>query len=465
MNNMNEYNINDTIVALATPLAKSAIAVIRLSGKDAFNIASSICYSVITDKQIKKFEHRKSYFVNVKDKERNIIDELVILINKSPNSFTTEDTVEFYCHGSLVVIENLMNLIVSRGARLANRGEFTYRAYMGGRIGISEAEAIADLIDSENTYQAKASIYKMKGRFGHEIEALREAVLDTLTLVYGEIDFPEDETENFSYEALNNKLMIIRENIKNILSSSKTVKKLMDGIKVAILGKVNAGKSSIFNMLLDKNRAIVSNIAGTTRDSIHELIYINSVPFYIMDTAGLNSNSSDSIEHIGIEKSFECGVYANVILAVFDCSSEYSKEDEELKKFLETQKDKTIIYILNKIDLEKKLNTSSITDYIEISTKNLKGKDKLIEKLSNIFTQADREVFNNESYVNLREKTFLENSIEIIDSILEKTSSNYSLDQIAEDINLLNNTLGFVSGKIESDDVINTIFSKFCIGK
>lgn len=464
---MNEYDIKDTIAALATPYSKSALAVIRMSGSRALEIASKISfYANNENKNIKKFEHRKSYYALIKDENNTPIDELIILTSLAPNTFTSEDTVEFISHGSIVVIDALINLLIRNGARVANKGEFTYRAYINGRIGISEAEAIHDLIDSNNKLMAEASIYKMRGRLTREIDKLRENIKNSLMLVYGELDFPEDDTESFSYYKLIENFEIIKKDIENILSNSKRVENLINGIKVAILGRVNAGKSSIFNMILDKDRAIVSNIAGTTRDFLSENIYIDNIPFYLMDTAGFHKDADNDIELEGIERAKKCAYESDIILAVFDRSVNADENDINLIEFLNTLHNKNIIYILNKSDEIKKfdadINNGSI---INISTKTKEGKDELINALKNHVLDSDIDVFNKETYVNSRERGYLESGLKQIEICISKSREAFLLDEIAEEMNILNNILGNVSGKVDAEEVINEIFANFCIGK
>ncbi len=465
MQNINYYDIKDTIVALATPYAKSALAVIRMSGNNALSIASKVSfYANSENKNIIKFEHRKSYYALIKDENNNPIDELIILTTLSPNSFTTEDTVEFISHGSIVVIDELLKLLVRQGARLANKGEFTYRSYINGRIGISEAEAIHDLIDSNNNLMAKASIYKMRGKLTREIDKLRDSIKSALILVYGELDFPEDETEYFSYDSLIENFYNIEKNIYHILNSSKRVENLINGIRVSIIGRVNAGKSSIFNMILGKERAIVSNIEGTTRDFLSENIYIDGIPFYIMDTAGFHKEANDDIEKEGIERAKRCADEAHIILAVFDGSREIDDDDKNLVDFLESLENKTIHYIINKSDEKQKFNYS-FNKTINISTKTEEGKDKLLEALKNYIQSSDIYLFNKESYVNNRERNYLEKALSQLSICIEKAKQNYSLDEVAEEMNILNNILSNVSGKVDAEEVINEIFTNFCIGK
>lgn len=460
---MSIYEIKDTIVALATPFQKSALAVIRLSGEKALDIASQICYYGHNEnKNIQKFEHRKSYFSLIKDENNTPIDELIVLSTLSPNTFTGEDTIEFISHGSIVVIESLLNLISKKGARIANRGEFTYRAYINGKIGISEAEAIHDLIESNNKLMAEASIYKIRGRLTREIDKLRESIKNTLMLIYGELDFPEDETETFSYDKLLIDFNNIKNNIDNILKNSKKVESLMNGIKVSIIGKTNAGKSSLFNMILDSDRAIVSSNAGTTRDFLKESIYIDNIPFYFFDTAGFHKESDNDIEKEGIERAKKCAIDSNIIIAVFDGSREKDDNDINLIEFLNSLKDKKIIYILNKNDIEQKFNLEN--NFISINTIE-NNRDKVIEELKSCIDNSDIEIFNKESYVNNRERGYLEKGIEQIDICIKKAKENYLLDEVAEEMNILNNILGNVSGKIDAEEIIDEIFSNFCIGK
>lgn len=467
---MNEYDLKDTIVALSTPFSKSALAVVRMSGSKSLEIASKICfYANNENNNIKKFEHRKSYYALIKDENNIPIDELILLTSLSPNTFTAEDTVEFICHGSIVIIESLINLIIRNGARAANKGEFTYRAYINGKIGISEAEAVHDLIDSSNRLMAEASIYKMRGRLTREIDRLRENIKNSLTLVYGELDFPEDETENFYYEKLIENFYNIKKDIENILNNSKKVENLINGIKVAILGKVNAGKSSVFNMILGKDRAIVSSVAGTTRDFLSENIYIENIPFCLMDTAGFHKEADNDIEIEGIERAKKCAYESDIIIAVFDGSDKANEDDINLIEFLETIKNKSIIYLINKIDFQNKFNYDLKNNFknsaINISAKTEAGKEKLFEALKSYIKDTDIQIFNKESYVNNRERGYLESGLKQLNICIEKSEQNYSLDEVAEEMNILNNILGNVSGKIDAEEIISEIFENFCIGK
>ncbi len=459
------YSLDDTIVALSTPYGKSAIAVIRISGKNALNIAYDISESVKSKNNINNFKSHKTYHVDIKD-DNTIIDNILMLIMKSPNTYTTEDTVELYIHGSIPIIERVINLIIKKGARLASKGEFTYRAYINGKIDISEAMAIHDLISSNNYLEAEASVYKMKGRLKTEVDAIKEALTDTLIRIEGELDFPEDETIEFSYDDIYKSFINLKDKINYIINASNVVKKFINGIHIAIIGKTNVGKSSIFNMLLGMDRSIVSNIAGTTRDSLHECIYIDGIPYYLMDTAGFHNETENEIEQMGIERAIKCSNEADIIIAVFDYNKKFSADDIAIIEFLKIIKNKKIIFVLNKSDLEK-----TIDYYFEnkktilLSAKNKLGKDELIQSIKSIIEKDDIELLKKETYINIQEQRYLEQSIEALDNCLVKISDKENLDIIAEEARTITRLINNISHPTTADDIIDEIFSKFCIGK
>ncbi len=457
------YNLDDTIVALSSPYGKSAIAVIRMSGKNSIDIARNI--SSRNNKKIENFESHKAYNVDIID-DNSIIDNVLMLVMKSPNTYTTDDTVEFYTHGSIPVIERLISLLVSKGARLASKGEFTYRAYINGKIDMSEATAVHDLIESKNYLAAEASVYKMKGRLKTEVDEIKEALTDTLIHIEGELDFPEDETVEFSYEAIYKSFVNLKNKITHILEASEVVGKFIDGLRIAIIGKTNVGKSSIFNMLLGMERSIVSDIAGTTRDSLHECIYIDDIPYYLMDTAGFHEKSENEIEQMGIERTIKCAKEADVIIAVFDHSQKFAEDDNAIVKFLESVEDKKIIYVINKTDLEKNIDHNFESENtILLSTKNKTGKSELIEQIKRNVSEDDIDLIKKETYINIVEKNYLRNATEEIEHCLIKIENEESLDIIAEEARIITKLINNISHPTTADDIIDVIFSKFCIGK
>lgn len=472
-NTTNNYSLDDTIVALSSPYAKSAIAVIRMSGKEAINIAKAISVSTKSQKQIESFTSHKAYYVEIKDQE-TIVDDAVILVMKRPNTYTTEDVVEIYSHGSIPIIEKIIALIIKHGARLASAGEFTYRAYINGRLDISEATAIHDLIDANNYLEAEASIYKMKGRLKTEVDDIRNALTDVLIQIEGSLDFPEDDDIEFSYGDITGAFKKLLEKIEYIIDASNTVRKFINGVRIAIVGKTNVGKSSIFNMLLDSERAIVSDIAGTTRDSLHECIYIDSIPYYIMDTAGFHESSSDKIEQLGIERSTKCIHEADFVIAVFDYNSKMTDDDNATLEILKTVKNKTLIFVLNKTDLEQNNDYDFAANFPEncdsvkpvlLSVKNKSGKAELVDRIKSTTSQSDIEIFKKETYINMTEKEYLLKSIDVIHNCLAKIDANESLDIVAEEARLVLALINNISHPLVTDDIINEIFSRFCIGK
>ncbi len=468
-NTTNNYSLDDTIVALSSPYAKSAIAVIRMSGKDALNIARAISINTKSQKQIKNFTSHKAYYVEIKDGE-NIVDDAVLLVMKNPNTYTTEDVVEIYSHGSIPVIEKIIALIIKHGARLASAGEFTYRAYINGRLDISEATAIHDLIDANNYLEAEASIYKMKGRLKTEVDDIRNALTDVLIQIEGSLDFPEDDDIEFSYSDITSAFKHLLDKIEYIIHASNTVRKFINGVRIAIVGKTNVGKSSIFNMLLDTERASVSDIAGTTRDSLHECIYIDSIPYYLMDTAGFHGDTSDKIEQLGIERSTKCINEADIVIAVFDYNSKINEDDNAIIELLKTIKNKTIIFVLNKTDLEQNIDYDFAANFntespVLLSVKNKSGKVELVDRIKSTTSQSDIEIFKKETYINMTEKEYLLKSIDVINDCLTKIEANESLDIVAEEARLVLALINNISHPLATDDIINEIFSRFCIGK
>ncbi len=468
----NNYSLDDTIVALSSPYAKSAIAVIRMSGKKALDIAKAISISTKSQKSIESFASHKAYYVELKDGNR-IVDDAVLLVMKSPNTYTTENIVEIYSHGSIPIIEKIIALIIKHGARLASAGEFTYRAYINGRLDISEATAIHDLIDANNYLEAEASIYKMKGRLKTEVEDIRNALTDVLIQIEGNLDFPEDDDIEFSYSDIDEAFRKLLTKIEYIIEASNTVRKFINGVRIAIVGKTNVGKSSIFNMLLDSDRAIVSDIAGTTRDSLHECIYIDDIPYYLTDTAGFHGETNDKIEQLGIERSTKCINEADIILAVFDYNSPMTADDNAILDLLKTIKNKTLIFVLNKTDLVQNIDydfAANFTNFnnenlVLLSVKNKSGKAELIEQIKATMNQSDIEIFKKETYINMTEKEHLLRSIDMINCCLLKIDEKESLDIIAEEARLIVSLINNISHPLGTDDIINEIFSRFCIGK
>jgi len=444
----------DTIVANATPLIPSAVSVIRISGKDALSIGKKL---------FKKegIKPRRVYFGKIYDQNGNTIDEVLFIYFKAPNSFTGEDVVEIHTHGSVPVVKKVIDEVVNYGARIAEPGEFTKRAFLNGKIDLTQAEAIAQLIEAKTEKASKVAVNILEGKLSEKIDALRNILLELISLIEAEINFPEDieEIEPFTIEE---KLREVVNHIEELLSSYKRGQILTEGIKLAIVGRPNVGKSSLFNALIGYERAIVSEYKGTTRDFIEETVTIKGIPVRLLDTAGLRE-TKDYIEKIGIQKARERIKEADIVLFVFDAHEGWTNEDKKLYEEIEY---KQPIVVGNKIDLglDKNHRNYYFKDIIYVSSKTKQGIDLLEEKLFeklNLTEDQDSEV-----YINLRHYKALEKSKEILENSIRNLNTLINQKEILMlDLQEAEKHLEEILGIITTEDVLGNIFSNFCIGK
>ena len=439
----------ETIVALATPPLKSALAIVRLSGDDCFFIVSKFF-----TKNLEKVEKNTIFHGYIKDEE-DYVDEVVLLAYKGPRSFTGEDSVEIMCHGSPLIFNKIIKVALKNGARLATNGEFSSRAYAHGKLNLMQAESINDLINAETEESKKLSLLALKGDTTKLIEPLKKSLGDILSLIEVNIDYPEYLDIE---EANNEKIVeICKENIKYIEKLVKDGIKgniIKDGINVAIVGKPNVGKSSILNALLNENKAIVTNIKGTTRDIVEGKINLNGVVINLFDTAGIRE-SNDEVESIGIEKSISKLKDSDIVLCVFD-SQDFDDED---KKIIELVKNKNCIFVYNKVDLMKgkdndKLYVSAINKDVE------KLKEAIINKLG-----LSQENYDNPSIANTREIGILENIKEILEHVLIDVKAEIPLDLINSELKDAYLKTLSILGEDNDFDIAKEIFSRFCVGK
>lgn len=439
----------ETIVALATPPLKSALAIVRLSGDDCFFIVSKFF-----NKNLEKVEKNTIFHGYIKDEE-DYVDEVVLLAYKGPRSFTGEDSVEIMCHGSPLIFNKIIKVALKNGARLATNGEFSSRAYAHGKLNLMQAESINDLINAETEESKKLSLLALKGDTTKLIEPLKKSLGDILSLIEVNIDYPEYLDIE---EANNEKIVeICKENIKYIEKLVKDGIKgniIKDGINVAIVGKPNVGKSSILNALLNENKAIVTNIKGTTRDIVEGKINLNGVVINLFDTAGIRE-SNDEVESIGIEKSISKLKDSDIVLCVFD-SQDFDDED---KKIIELVKNKNCIFVYNKVDLIKgkdddKLYVSAISKDVE------KLKEAIINKLG-----LSQENYDNPSIANTREIGILENIKEILEHVLIDVKAEIPLDLINSELKDAYLKTLSILGEDNDFDIAKEIFSRFCVGK
>lgn len=465
----------DTIVALATPSGAGAIAVIRLSGKEAISIAAEVFQSV-SGKDISKQRTHTIHLGHIVS-EGKIYDQVLLSIFKGPNSYTGEHVVEISCHGSTFIQQQIIQLLLRKGAKMAQAGEFTLRAFLNGKLDLSQAEAVADLIASDNEASHQIAMQQMRGGFSNEIAKLREELLNFASLIELELDFAEEDVEFADRSAFHELLNRIEFVLKRLIDSFAVGNVIKNGIPVAIVGEPNVGKSTLLNALLNEERAIVSDIAGTTRDTIEDELVINGIGFRFIDTAGIRE-TKDVVESIGIQKTFEKMEQAQVVLFLVDSSQFTVASLENLKIEIEKVKNKyptkAIVAIINKVDLLSEEDVKGIQEQLStfdvqlstifISAKQNIGIDELKnEVLSFVNTGALR---NNETIVtNTRHYDSLLKALEEIQKVKWGLESHLSSDLIAIDIRSALHFFGEITGEVTNDELLGNIFANFCIGK
>lgn len=462
---------NDTIVALATPAGAGAIAVVRLSGDKAISIAAEV-FASVSNKDLTKQKTHTVHLGHVMDGSR-VIDEVLATIFKNPKSYTGEDIVEFSCHGSSFIQQEIIQLCLRKGCRMATAGEFTLRAFLNGKMDLSQAEAVADLIASDSEASHQLAIQQMRGGFSSEIKKLREELLNFASLIELELDFAEEDVEFANREEFQKLISKISLVLKRLIDSFATGNVLKNGIPVAIVGEPNVGKSTLLNALLNEERAIVSDIAGTTRDSIEDEINIGGIGFRFIDTAGIRE-TKDVIEGLGIKRTFEKMEAAQVVVFLVD-SKELATGTDKIEAFkIEIEKtrnrfpQKQFIVIANKVDQLSEEKVSHLTSHILnlhlLSAKTGRGVEELKTTLLDfVNTGALR---NNETIVtNTRHYDALLKALEEINKVQEGIDSNLSGDLLAIDIRQALYHFGEITGEITNDDLLGNIFANFCIGK
>lgn len=458
------YNPEDTIAAIATPNGKGAIGIIRLSGKGVFDIVEKLSH--------KKIKHWQSHTIHLSDFYENnqIIDQGLILIFKAPNSYTGEDIIELNCHGSPFILNKILNTCLQLGARLAAPGEFTFRAFINNKLDLSQAEAVSDIINSESEIALNNSIKHLKGGFSKSMAMLRNDLIHFASLIELELDFGEEDIEFANRQELLAKIITLTNEIDYLVESFKTGNAITKGIPVAIVGKPNAGKSSLLNTLLNDDRAIVSDIAGTTRDTIEEIFNIKGVMFRLIDTAGIRE-STDTIELIGIEKAYNKIKSADIVLYIID-ANRFSLEEILQFKTFNINSSNQIIYCINKIDLiaqdnldniKDKLNSISNIDTIFISCHNHDSIEELKKRLTkDVLNKLEN---NNHVLTNTRHYQSLMQTNEYLNKCKKAIEESSSHDMLAEDLKMALYHLSEVTGDISNDDLLENIFRNFCIGK
>jgi tRNA modification GTPase len=446
-------NTNDTISAIATANGIGSIAIIRISGDRALEIAKKLTHK-------KEFSPRYATLTTVYDKNSELIDESIVIYFKAPYSFTAEDVVEIQCHGGFIVAQSILKATIEAGARLANAGEFSKRAFFNGRIDLSEAEAIAQLIEAKSEDAAKILAQQMKGSLKEYIEKIRDEIIHILAYSEVSIDYAEEDLPQDLITQIEAKLSELNSSLQSTLMASKAREGLMQGFKVAIVGKPNVGKSSLLNSLLSYNRAIVSDIAGTTRDTIEEQVKVGTHLIRIVDTAGIRE-ANDEIERIGIERSLEAIEESDIVVALFDSSRVIDAEDKQIVSLIDAHtKNKHVIYVKNKIDLEEKFSSKDISFDLELNSKE--SVNSLINALQNIM---DRSNTSDEiMLISQRQITAVQNTLTNIEEALIPLQDQ-ELEIFSFHLNEAVKEMASITRPFENDEMLDKMFGSFCLGK
>ena len=457
--------MENTIVAISTAMGNGGIGIVRMSGEKSFEILEKIFIPKNKDAFVKGYQIKYGNIIDPKNEE--IVDEVLVSYFVAPKSYTTENMCEINTHGGMVVEKRILELCLENGAEIAGPGEFTKRAFLNGRIDLSQAEAIIDLINSKTIREARESINQLEGHLSSKIESIRQKMLDLMIAIDVNIDYPEYDEEEVTKNKSLNELKIILEELVKLENSFNTGKVLKDGVRTVILGKTNAGKSSLLNRILKEDRAIVSNIEGTTRDTIEEFVDIEGIPLKLIDTAGIR-NSSNEIEQIGIQKSKKIANSADLIIAIFDITKNLDEDDQEL---LEIIKDKKCIILLNKIDilpenidLENKLKLIN-KNILKISAMEDIGIQSLYDKIIELYSFNTESLSNDVLISNERHKNLIQKAKMEINEAINATENDMYIDIISIYITNAMNYLAEITGNNVTDDVIDEIFKKFCLGK
>ncbi|HCX61742.1 MAG TPA: tRNA uridine-5-carboxymethylaminomethyl(34) synthesis GTPase MnmE [Clostridiales bacterium] len=453
----------DTIAAIATFPGNAGINIIRISGNNSLDIAKKIF--VKNDKKDVDLKPRYLHYGHIVDNNSKVIDEVLISYMRAPNTYTKEDIIEINCHGGLISAKKILETVLLHDCRAAERGEFTKRAFLNGRIDLAQAEAVIDIINSKTDSSHEISVNHLEGRLSREINEIIEEILDLLANIEVNIDFPEYDED----EVTINKVKELSESLVNeldrLIKTADTGKIFKEGIKTVILGKPNVGKSSLMNFLLNENRAIVTEIPGTTRDTIEEYVNIKGVPLRIIDTAGIR-DTDDKVEKIGVEKALSKVGEADLVIMVFDSSTDLEEDDEYIIDYV---KNKKAIYISNKTDLPRKLNLEKYEniekDLINISILKNQGLEEIINKVNQMFFEGSINISDDLIINNVRHKNLLIKAKNSLQEVLNSINNQMTIDFIEIDLKQAMENLGLIVGKTASDDLMDKIFNEFCIGK
>ena len=457
--------ITDTIAAISSAAGNSGIGIIRVSGDEAIEVVDKIFRPANKNKKLANVESHTVHYGHIMDGDKTL-DQVLIIVMKNPHSYTGEDTVEIDCHGGMLILKKVLDLVLKNGARTAEPGEFTKRAFLNGRIDLSQAEAVMDLINSKNDFALNSSIEQLKGGVSDAIKDIRKDIIYHIAFIESALDDPEHISLDGYDEEITKMLNENINKISKLVNSFDNGRIMKEGIKTVILGKTNAGKSSLLNLMLGEDRAIVTDIEGTTRDTLEENINFNGLSLKIIDTAGIR-DTEDLVERIGVNKAKEIAKEGDLIIYVVDGSRELDDNDREIIKLIN---DKQAIILVNKSDMDTVINIDELKkdsnrDVILFSAKNGEGMDQLEEEIRNMF-YSGKVTYNDQVYItNARHKEALENALESLKQVKNSVDAGMPEDFYSIDLMDAYTDLGLIIGESVEDDLVNEIFSKFCMGK
>ena len=457
--------ITDTIAAISSAAGNSGIGIIRVSGDEAIEVVDKIFIPANKNKKLANVESHTVHYGHIMDGDKTL-DQVLVIVMKNPHSYTGEDTVEIDCHGGMLILKKVLDLVLKNGARTAEPGEFTKRAFLNGRIDLSQAEAVMDLINSKNDFALNSSIEQLKGGVSDAIKDIRKNIIYHIAFIESALDDPEHISLDGYDEEITKMLNENINKISKLVNSFDNGRIMKEGIKTVILGKPNAGKSSLLNLMLGEDRAIVTDIEGTTRDTLEENINFNGLSLKIIDTAGIR-DTEDLVERIGVNKAKEIAKEGDLIIYVVDGSRELDDNDREIIKLIN---DKQAIILVNKSDMDTVINIDELKkdsnrDVILFSAKNGEGMDQLEEEIRNMF-YSGKVSYNDQVYItNARHKEALENALESLKQVKNSVDAGMPEDFYSIDLMDAYTDLGLIIGESVEDDLVNEIFSKFCMGK
>lgn len=451
--------MNDTIAAISTALGVGAISIVRMSGKDSISIANSI----FSGKDLEKVATHTINYGFIKDNEE-IIDEVLVSVMKAPHTYTTEDIVEINCHGGITTTNKVLETLLKHGARLAEPGEFTKRAFLNGRIDLTKSEAVMDLLESKTESARKLAINSLQGKTALLVDNFRDKIKQLISSIEVNIDYPEYyDIEVVTLEKIKEETANMKQELENIIKESENSKIIKNGIDTLIIGRPNVGKSSILNKFLDEEKAIVTDIAGTTRDIVEGQVMLDNIVLNIIDTAGIRQ-TEDKVEKIGVEKSLSLIDKADLVIVVLNSNEKLTLEDIEI---LEKTKDKNTIVVLNKNDLDRNIELDKLKDYnlVSTNTNDLEGIDALKNKIKEMFNLEQISTKDYNYLTNVRQISLAKNAYQKLIDVEKGLKDNLPVDMIEIDLRDCFDILGQITGKTYSDEIIDNLFERFCVGK